>query len=1007
MAFSKAERMRQIREGNSAKHGEDDRRRPGAFDRLLDALRHAGDVPGGPGPSGPQAKPPSSMSWGPRDEADLQRYKDLQAQQDQPFDWGDLPEVADDPNAMPPPPKPGTPEWDVWLNLWRLNNHNNPPDLPPGGEAVEPGSINWDDPNLDLGDEGDGGIVPPDTQMARLKPDHYFYGNEANAKEQYRHQQETKDITPRFDAPLKPRDPKGAPRFPIDPAVEIAGSLRTIAKLLGQPGNTGILRDPRGVTVGNADRIAIALGVHPVELWPNFHDDINKADQQAPPSTIVPPNTAMSDTGPQSINAAEHVTQDRPRVRDRNYLIQPKLPEGQQRPGSRVVPPAAADIAGARARAEKMRQIINEGIVPPNTAMSGTGDERPTTRPYAYEEMAPEDRIANSPDEAYATLYSNIAHPAAALEDALASEGQHEADRQAGVEGVNVLGPDAQAREGATTADVLGADLSDFYGGQLPSQGSDALDGVFGNDLSGVGPAEHDPAVDGPWNTLGNAIGWDTKTPSDYAPIPGIDETPEQAAARRQDAEESALMEADRARQQNRPKPNAAQQAGVLPGPLTGWANRRPVTPPDTLMAGNAPENWNDQWGTERGLSSDDRKAMFEERYAELLKQAQDENGGINPAYRTGTGSAFSEGRELVTPGDLGLPTAMPGESGRDFFNRREAWLAEHPEYLPAMGVTTYDTAAHNAPDDASQEYENLGYANYWGSDEMDRYIGSGENQTDQFDTWHAEDRRLYGPRTPDGGRAITPPNTQMAMGDGQVRSLDQYRQQRAMQGGATAGASAGTGSWNDLLDNLAARQFHPAGGGAATDTTSPEGLSRIQAIAEQMGLTMEEALAALEKYGIGTPPEGPPLNTAMDAGGGVPRRVGGYASQFRPQALGGYQEARPLAPMGGYRSNFPAIRERGFGSTGAPVRSTTSFGGSAGNAPADVSGMNASPEVYAALLEQMRRNQRSNGGWQHRADTLAKYGLAGAGVAAGGALLGPELAAGGALAGLAHMFGG
>ena len=58
----------------------------------------------------------------------------------------------------------------------------------------------------------------------------------------------------------------------FDPAAIIArcGGIRAAARLTGLAPVT--LRHP--LTVASADKAATALGMHPAEIWPGFHDDL-------------------------------------------------------------------------------------------------------------------------------------------------------------------------------------------------------------------------------------------------------------------------------------------------------------------------------------------------------------------------------------------------------------------------------------------------------------------------------------------------------------------------------------------------------------------------------------------------------------------------------------------------------------------------------------------------------------------------------------------------------------
>lgn len=61
-------------------------------------------------------------------------------------------------------------------------------------------------------------------------------------------------------------------RFPWDPIAELGYNDRQVAGWCGvSPGSVPEWKR-RGLSVDQADRVAIALGRHPIELWPDFHE---------------------------------------------------------------------------------------------------------------------------------------------------------------------------------------------------------------------------------------------------------------------------------------------------------------------------------------------------------------------------------------------------------------------------------------------------------------------------------------------------------------------------------------------------------------------------------------------------------------------------------------------------------------------------------------------------------------------------------------------------------------
>jgi hypothetical protein len=63
-----------------------------------------------------------------------------------------------------------------------------------------------------------------------------------------------------------------APRLPLEPLVQRYGSVSALARTLGlHTTQAARWREP-GVPVAWADRAAVYLGLHPVEVWPEWYE---------------------------------------------------------------------------------------------------------------------------------------------------------------------------------------------------------------------------------------------------------------------------------------------------------------------------------------------------------------------------------------------------------------------------------------------------------------------------------------------------------------------------------------------------------------------------------------------------------------------------------------------------------------------------------------------------------------------------------------------------------------
>jgi lambda repressor-like predicted transcriptional regulator len=68
-----------------------------------------------------------------------------------------------------------------------------------------------------------------------------------------------------------------ARRYPLEPLAAAAGvSVAALGRLLGVSGSTWKLARDRGVLERVADRYAVKLGLHPLEVWPEMFDLIEE-----------------------------------------------------------------------------------------------------------------------------------------------------------------------------------------------------------------------------------------------------------------------------------------------------------------------------------------------------------------------------------------------------------------------------------------------------------------------------------------------------------------------------------------------------------------------------------------------------------------------------------------------------------------------------------------------------------------------------------------------------------
>jgi plasmid maintenance system antidote protein VapI len=59
-------------------------------------------------------------------------------------------------------------------------------------------------------------------------------------------------------------------RLPLEPLVRRHGSVSALARALGVERARAGAWWRRGVSIDTADRIAVSLGLHPVEVWPGW-----------------------------------------------------------------------------------------------------------------------------------------------------------------------------------------------------------------------------------------------------------------------------------------------------------------------------------------------------------------------------------------------------------------------------------------------------------------------------------------------------------------------------------------------------------------------------------------------------------------------------------------------------------------------------------------------------------------------------------------------------------------
>lgn len=72
-----------------------------------------------------------------------------------------------------------------------------------------------------------------------------------------------------------------SPRLPLAPLVERYGSISALARALGRDYAQVQKWSSDGVPERSADRIAVAVGLHPVDVWPDWYEVTEDVAQAA------------------------------------------------------------------------------------------------------------------------------------------------------------------------------------------------------------------------------------------------------------------------------------------------------------------------------------------------------------------------------------------------------------------------------------------------------------------------------------------------------------------------------------------------------------------------------------------------------------------------------------------------------------------------------------------------------------------------------------------------------
>lgn len=74
---------------------------------------------------------------------------------------------------------------------------------------------------------------------------------------------------------------RASPRLPLAPLVERYGSVSALARALGRDRIVVSRWNTHGLPAVSADKVAVAVGLNPVEVWPDFHDVMDEFEQAA------------------------------------------------------------------------------------------------------------------------------------------------------------------------------------------------------------------------------------------------------------------------------------------------------------------------------------------------------------------------------------------------------------------------------------------------------------------------------------------------------------------------------------------------------------------------------------------------------------------------------------------------------------------------------------------------------------------------------------------------------
>lgn len=72
-----------------------------------------------------------------------------------------------------------------------------------------------------------------------------------------------------------------SPRLPLAPLVERYGSVSALARALGRDRIVVSKWNTHGLPAVSADTVAVAVGFHPVEVWPDWYEVMEDFAQAA------------------------------------------------------------------------------------------------------------------------------------------------------------------------------------------------------------------------------------------------------------------------------------------------------------------------------------------------------------------------------------------------------------------------------------------------------------------------------------------------------------------------------------------------------------------------------------------------------------------------------------------------------------------------------------------------------------------------------------------------------